>query len=410
MNDLSAISAELLARYDSAGPRYTSYPTAVEFREDFQEPDYLTVLERADACGTAPLSVYIHLPFCERRCTFCGCHTFATTRKEVAEPYLEHLLCEIGLVADRLPHRRKVAQFHLGGGTPTYFSPGQLQRLVRGFAGHFEFLPKAELAVEVDPRVTGDAHLAVLYELGFNRISMGVQDFSTEVQQAIGRGQTAEQTTALLKGARHYGFRGINFDLVYGLPAQRPESFAQTLATTVALRPDRLAVYSFAYLPTVRSNQKLIDVAAIPDRDAKFHLLAMAREAFLAAGYHAIGMDHFALPSDELAIAQREGRLSRNFMGYAVNPGDDTLGFGVSAIGDVRGALVQNEKKLAPYYQTLDRGHLPVGRGYSRSRDDEIRRDAILSLMCNFTISRSDLESRYGIVFSDYFRDSLEKL
>jgi oxygen-independent coproporphyrinogen III oxidase len=410
MNDLPVLSAELLARYDSAGPRYTSYPTAVEFREDFQEPDYLQVLERADACGTAPLSVYIHLPFCERRCTFCGCHSFATTRKEVADPYLEHLLREIDLVAQRLPHRRKVAQFHLGGGTPTYFSPGQLQRLVLGFAGHFEFLPKAELAVEVDPRVTGDAHLAVLAQLGFNRISMGVQDFSAEVQQAIGRGQTAKQTSTLLERARHYGFAGINFDLVYGLPAQRPESFAQTLATTVALRPDRLAVYSFAYLPTVRSNQKLIDVAAIPDRDAKFHLLAMAREAFLAAGYRAIGMDHFALPSDELAIAQEQGRLSRNFMGYAVNPGDDTLGFGVSAIGDVRGALVQNEKKLAPYYRMLDEGHLPVQRGYSRSRDDEIRRDAILSLMCNFTINRGALESRYGIVFSDYFSESLAKL
>jgi oxygen-independent coproporphyrinogen-3 oxidase len=262
----------------------------------------------------------------------------------------------------------------------------------------------------VDPRVTDDAHLAVLAQLGFNRISMGVQDFSAEVQQAIGRGQTAEQTAALLERARHYGFAGINFDLVYGLPAQRPESFAQTLATTVALRPDRLAVYSFAYLPTVRSNQKLIDVAAIPDRDAKFHLLAMARESFLAAGYRAIGMDHFALPSDELAIAQEQGRLSRNFMGYAVNPGDDTLGFGVSAIGDVRGALVQNEKKLAPYYRMLDEGHLPVQRGYARSRDDEIRRDAILSLMCNFTINRSAMESRYAIVFSDYFRESLAKL
>jgi oxygen-independent coproporphyrinogen III oxidase len=410
MSDLAKVSAELLARYDSAGPRYTSYPTAVEFRADFKEADYLRVLACADACGGAPLSVYVHLPFCERRCTFCGCHSFSTTRKQVAEPYLEHLLREIGLVAERLPNRRQVAQFHLGGGTPTYFSPGQLQRLLRGFAGYFAFLPKAELAVEVDPRVTGDAHLAALAELGFNRLSMGVQDFSTEVQQAIGRGQTREQTTRLLQRARERGFAGINFDLVYGLPAQRPESFAQTLAETVALRPDRLAVYSFAYLPTIRSNQKLIDVAAVPDRDTKFKLLAMAREAFLAAGYHAIGMDHFALPGDELAVAQREGRLSRNFMGYAVNPGDDTLGFGVSAIGDVRGALVQNQKMLAPYYRLLDEGHLPVQRGYSRSRDDEIRRDAILSLMCNFTISRSALESRYDIVFADYFRESLAKL
>ena len=386
MSDLGAVSAELLARYDSAGPRYTSYPTAVEFREDFQEPDYLRALERADACGAAPLSVYTHLPFCERRCTFCGCHSFATTRREVAEPYLEHLLGEFGLVAQRLPHRRRVAQFHLGGGTPTYFSPTQLDRLVAGFARHFEFLPHAELAVEVDPRVTNEAHLDTLARLGFNRISMGVQDFSPEVQ-AIGRGQTREQTTGLVARARQHGFAGINFDLVYGLPAQRPAAFAETLAETVALRPDRVAVYSFAYLPMVRSNQKLIDVRAVPDRDTKFQLLAMARQAFLAAGYQAIGMDHFALPSDELAVAQRQGRLSRNFMGYTVSPGDDTLGFGVSAIGDVRGALVQNEKKLAPYYRMLDSGQLPVQRGYARSRDDEIRRDAILSLMCNFTVS-----------------------
>jgi oxygen-independent coproporphyrinogen-3 oxidase len=309
-----------------------------------------------------------------------------------------------------LPHRRKIAQFHLGGGTPTYFSPTQLERLVAGFAGWFEFLPNAELAVEVDPRVTSEAHVDMLARLGFNRISMGVQDFSPEVQLAIGRGQTREQTTVLVAHARQHGFGGINFDLVYGLPAQRPESFAQTLAEVVALRPDRVAVYSFAYLPLVRSNQKLIDVRAVPDRDTKFQLLALAREAFLAAGYQAIGMDHFALPSDELAVAQREGRLSRNFMGYAVTPGDDTLGFGVSAIGDVRGALVQNEKKLAPYYRTLDSRHLPIQRGYARSRDDEIRRDAILSLMCNFTVNRAALEAKYGIVFADYFRESLAKL
>lgn len=410
MSERPALSPELLARYDGAGPRYTSYPTAVEFREDFRESDYREALRLADACGAAPLSVYVHLPFCERRCTFCGCHSFATTRKDVADPYLGHLLREMALVAERLPHRRQVAQFHLGGGTPTYFSPAQLEQLVVGFAGHFEFLPKAELAVEVDPRVTSPAHVAMLARLGFNRLSLGVQDFSPEVQQAIGRGQTIEQTESLLEQARAQGFAGINFDLVYGLPAQTPESFAQTLERTVALRPDRLAVYSFAFLPMIRGNQRRIDAAALPTRDTKFKLLAMTREAFLGAGYQAIGMDHFALPSDELAIAQRQGRLSRNFMGYAVNPGDDTLGFGVSAIGDVRGALAQNHKMLAPYYRALDDGHLPIQRGYRRTRDDEIRRDAILSLMCNFTISRAALEARHGIAFADYFRESLDKL
>ncbi len=406
----SPVSPEVLARYDSAGPRYTSYPTAVEFHEGFTEAHYRESLAKADALGEAPLSVYTHLPFCEHRCAFCGCHAFGTTKREVTAPYLDHLEREMERVAALLPHRRQVAQYHLGGGTPTYLEPGQLERLLNRFTRHFRFLPGAELAVEVDPRVTTQAHLETLARLGFNRISVGVQDFSPEVQAAIGRGQTREQTIRLVQGARQCGLVGVNIDLVYGLPGQTLESFRRNLSETVALRPHRVAVYSFAYLPSIRGNQKAIDATAIPDRHTRFGLLSLTREAFLTAGYQAIGMDHFALPSDELAVAQRQGRLSRNFMGYAVTPGDDAIGFGVSAIGDVRGALVQNEKMLAPYYRALDAGRLPVQRGYQRSIDDEIRREAILSLMCNFVIDRAALEAKHGIRFAEYFRESLGKL
>jgi oxygen-independent coproporphyrinogen-3 oxidase len=410
MSDSLHVSPELLARYDGAGPRYTSYPTAVEFHEGFTEAHYREALAKANALGDAPLSVYTHLPFCHQRCAFCGCHAFAPKKCEVVIPYLDHLEREIELVAALLPQRRKVAQYHLGGGTPTYLTPMQLERLFATFTRHFQFLRGAELAAEVDPRATTDAHVETLARLGFSRISLGVQDFSPEVQAAIGRGQTREQTISLVARARALGFQGINIDLVYGLPGQTPESFRQNLIEAVALRPHRVAAYSFAYLPTIRGNQKAIDPKTLPDRDTKFALLAMTREAFLAAGYQAIGMDHFALPSDELAVAQREGRLSRNFMGYAVTPGDDALGFGVSAIGDVRGALVQNEKMLAPYYRALDAGRLPVQRGYQRSADDEIRRQVILSLMCNFVVDRAAVEAKYGIHFAEYFRASLEKL
>ncbi len=405
-----AVPAELLARYDSVGPRYTSYPTAVDFHAGFGEAEYRRSLATANQAGNAPLSVYTHLPFCVARCWFCGCHTFATARHEVAAPYLAHVLVEMGRVAELLPDRRQVAQFHLGGGTPTYLTPEELEQLVRGFERHFEFLPHAERAIEVDPRVTTSAHIDALAGLGFSRISIGVQDFDPEVQKAIGREQSLESTAELAENARRQGFSGVNMDLIYGLPNQTPATFARTVAQTIALKPDRIAVYSFAYLPNQRGHQRQIVLPLLPARDNKFALLAIAREGFMAAGYQAIGMDHFALPSDELAVAQREGRLQRNFMGYTVMAGPDMIGFGVSAIGDMRGALVQDEKKLVHYYAMLDQGRLPVARGYQRTPDDEIRRDVIHALMCNFVVDRRAIEGKHGIVFADYLRESLAKL
>lgn len=405
-----SISPAMLARYDSVGPRYTSYPTALDFHEGFTEKEYRQVLALADEVPEAALSVYTHIPFCLHRCFFCGCHTYATEKISVTGPYLQHLMTEIDRVAGLLPHRRHVAQYHLGGGTPTYFSPEELHTLVTHFTQHFHFLPNAELAIEVDPRVTSKDHIAMLASLGFNRISLGVQDFNHTVQEAIGRIQPKELTENLVNWARKERFSGVNFDLIYGLPYQTPDSFRETLEETIMLRPDRVAVYSFAYLPNQRSHQKQIPVLGIPNQNDKFALLALARDAFSKAGYQAIGMDHFALPTDELALAQRQGRLQRNFMGYTVMAGEDMIGFGTSAIGDVQGALVQDEKKLVQYYRLLDEGSLPIARGVQRTQDDQIRRDVINSLMCNFIVKRKNIEDRYGINFEFYFSDSLKQL
>ena len=406
----TSVPAEQLARYDSVGPRYTSYPTAVDFHAGYGEAQYRVSLAAANKLGSAPLSIYTHIPFCIERCWFCGCHTYATARRDVVEPYLAHLEIEMARVADLLPDRRNVAQYHLGGGTPTYLNPDELVRLVRSFERHFRFLPNAERAIEVDPRVTTIAHIEALASLGFSRISLGVQDFEPDVQVAIGREQPLAATESLVACARKNGFQGVNIDLIYGLPRQTPETFTRTIAQAVALAPDRVAVYSFAYLPSQRGHQKQIEVPAMPGRDAKFALLAIAREGFMDAGYQAIGMDHFALPTDELSVAQRAGRLQRNFMGYTVMAGADMLGFGVSAIGDVRGALVQDEKKLVHYYRMLDEGKLPVARGYQRTADDEIRREVIHTLMCNFVVDRKAIETKHGIVFGEYLGDPLKQL
>lgn len=405
-----AVTADLLARYDRPGPRYTSYPTALEFNDSITVDDYLERLAEADALGDAPLSLYMHLPFCDERCLFCGCHVIISPHKHVAEPYLGLLGREIELLAERLPHRRRFAQLHLGGGTPTYYTPKQLDGLIRGLLQHFSPLDGAELAFEADPRVTTPEHLDALADLGFNRVSFGVQDLTPEVQEAINRIQSREQTARLVDHARSRGFRGINVDLIYGLPLQTPESFERTVDSVIELGPDRSAVYSFAFVPWVRGNQKKIEESQLPTPNVKVQLFAIARERFLAAGYEPIGMDHFSRPDDELARARREGRLRRNFQGYAVIPGDDVLGLGISGIGDVRGSYVQNEKKLSTYEESINAGRLPVARGVRRSVDDEVRRAVIHELMCNFRVDTREIERRFAIDFASYFAEDLALL
>jgi oxygen-independent coproporphyrinogen-3 oxidase len=404
------VTADLLARHDRPGPRYTSYPTAVEFHEGVGTDDYVERLAAADELGDAPLSLYMHLPFCEQRCLFCGCHVIITRHRDVAEPYLELVKREVELLAGRLPNRRRFAQLHLGGGTPTYFSPAQLTDLLGHTLEHFRPAPGAELALEADPRVTTTDHIDALAELGFNRISFGVQDLTPEVQESINRVQSLEETAALVTHARRRGFRGINVDLIYGLPLQTPESFERTVDSVIELGIDRAAVYSFAFVPWVRGHQKKIEEDQLPDARTKLALFAIARERFLRAGYEPIGMDHFARPDDELALAKHDGRLRRNFQGYAVIPGDDVLGIGISAIGDVRGAYVQNEKKLSTYEERIRAGELPVMRGVARSADDEIRRAVIHELMCNFRVDTADISRRFGLDFASYFAEDLALL
>lgn len=403
-------AATLLQQYDRPGPRYTSYPTAVEFSERFDERAYRGRLQSASSAGGEPLSLYVHLPFCEARCTYCGCMTIITRKREIAARYLDYLEREIAMLAGELNGRRRVVQYHWGGGTPTYLTPAQIEQLHGCVTRHFDIDPAGEIAIEVDPRVTTPEQLRVLHALGFNRLSMGVQDFTPEVQAAIGRNQSAALTRDLYDCARAIGFQSINLDLIYGLPLQTPDTFSKTLSSVIAMRPDRIAVYSYAHVPWLRPHQKQIATSDLPDRDVKFELIGSAIDAFGEAGYDAIGMDHFALPGDELAIAARERRLHRNFMGYTTRRAGDMLGVGVSAIGDLQGAFAQNVKKLPPYYEAIEAGRFPIERGYVLSADDLVRRYVITELMCNFHVDRAEASRRFGVAFDAYFEPELSAL
>jgi oxygen-independent coproporphyrinogen III oxidase len=403
---------EKLARFDRPGPRYTSYPTAVEFHEGVGSEAYEAALANAnEERAGEPLSFYSHLPFCEHRCLFCGCHVVITPHMPVAKKYLEYLLREIDLVAERLTNRRDIVQMHWGGGTPTYYDAEDLERLFSKIREHFHFPEGAEIAVEVDPRVTDEEQLAMLAGLGFNRLSLGVQDLTPEVQAAITRDQTFEQTARLMEDARKHGFsEGINVDLIYGLPKQEIDSFGESIEQVISLRPDRVALYSFAYVPWIKGHQKKLDPALLPPADEKLRLYLEGMKRFLDAGYVPIGMDHFALPTDELARAAEEGQLHRNFMGYSVMPAPDMVATGVSGIGEVAHGFFQNRKKLSTYYDDLDAGRLPVARGYLLDEDDRIRQHVIRELMCNFHVNHAEVERRFSIDFADYFASELEAL
>jgi oxygen-independent coproporphyrinogen-3 oxidase len=406
------IDPALVRLLDQHGPRYTSYPTALEFHSGVGEAQYLEHLARADAQAPgAAVSLYVHIPFCERHCTFCACHVIATPRRDVAALYLAALEREVALLAERLPRRRSLAQMHWGGGTPTYLTPEEIESLFAAVTARFAIEPAAELAIEIDPRVTTPRHLETLAALGFNRLSLGVQDFTAEVQEAIGRDQTFEQTRSVLALARRLGFaEGINIDLVYGLPRQSAAAFSTTLDRLIELRPERVAMYSFAYVPWSRANQKRIDAPQLPGAEAKLELHLLALERLLAAGYEPIGIDHFALPGDELARASREGRLDRNFMGYTVRGSTVTIAAGASGIAELEGAYFQNERTLAAYHAALDARRLPIQRGYVLDADDRARQHVIRQLLCNFAVDRRDVERRFAIDFDENFADALAGL
>lgn len=406
----AAVPIELLRKYDRPGPRYTSYPTAVEFHAGVGAAEYATRLAQADTHTGEPLSLYVHLPFCQERCTFCGCHVTITRRTDRALEYLGWLHREIDLVARHIPHRRQVAQLHWGGGTPTYHTPEELRRLHQTLIDRFEILPGAEVAIEVDPRVTTHDHIDTLRDIGFNRISMGVQDFTPEVQAIINRYQSPESTRELFEYCRANGFQSINIDLIYGLPLQTAATFANSLDQVLAMRPDRVAMYSFAFVPWKQGNQRTMTEDMMLPPEEKLALYALGMAKFLGAGYRQIGMDHFALPEDELARAQEQRTLHRNFMGYTTKPASDMIAFGVSGIGDLQGAYVQNLKDHDAYYTAVGEGRLPVLRGVVLDRDDEMRRAIITSMMCNFWVDTPALEQRFGIDFAVTFAPELAAL
>ena len=405
----------LLERYDKPGPRYTSYPTAPVWSDEFGEEDWRAALTRADASKDEPFSLYVHLPFCESMCFYCACNVIITQRREKARAYVDRLLLEVQRVAESLPNRRRVGQHHWGGGTPTYLPPEEIERLFRGIEAHFPLTEGAEVSIEVDPRVTSFAQLAVLRGLGFNRISMGIQDFDPRVQEAIHRVQSEETTHALIEEARRLGFESVNVDLVYGLPFQRPESFARTIGTIMDWKVDRVACYGFAHVPWVKKHQKALPTEALPSPAQRLRLLTLSLERFESAGYRHIGFDHFARPSDSLAIAADEGRLHRNFMGYTTRmgegrAGEDMLMFGMTSIGEVAGAFGQNHKDLKTWTQAIDEGRLPIHRGMRRSADDEERRRIILDMMCNYEVRFADYEREGREPFAQRYAGALEEL
>ena len=407
---LDLVTPELLAKHDRPGPRYTSYPTALEFNDRFGDADYRERLESANERSGEPISLYMHIPFCEDRCAFCGCNVTITRKPRIADLYLDRLHREIELLAGALPRRRTLLQYHWGGGTPTYLSCSQIEALQKKMTDHFRIAPEAEVAIEVDPRVTTDEQLRLLASLGFNRISLGVQDFTPDVQKAINRVQSIDQTRRIVDRSREFGFRSVNIDLIYGLPLQTPDTFRETLARVIEMRPERVAVYSFAFVPWIRGNQRRLIEKHLPARETKFALFAEAIRAFLGAGYDQIGMDHFALAEDEMGRAAAARTLHRNFMGYTVHKAPDFLGLGVSSIGSVAGAFAQNAKKLTRYYEAIDEGRFPIEKGYVLSEDDQVRAWVILQLMCNFFADMKEISERFGIDFPRYFAEELTEL
>jgi len=405
------LTEDLLRRFDTPGPRYTSYPTADRFNEAFGPAEAAEVLAQPLAGQSAPpLSVYVHIPFCESLCYYCGCNKIITRHHERAAQYLDALERELALVVQRLGSRRAVSQLHLGGGSPTFLSDDELTRLMRALGAAFRLTPDSEVSIEVDPRTVTPARLGHLRSLGFNRLSFGVQDFDADVQQAVHRVQSFEMVRDLMTSARTLGYASINADLIYGLPKQTPQSFERTVSQIGELRPDRIALYAYAHLPERFKPQRRIDAADLPSPAQRIAMLGNAIGGFMSRGYGYIGMDHFALPDDALAVAKREGRLHRNFQGYSTQPDCDLVALGVSAISRVGAAYYQNAKTLPDYHASLARGELPVVRGYRLSEDDALRRDVIMALMCQGRLDFDAIERSHGVDMEAYFARELQSL
>ena len=413
MEQLVKFNTELIKRYDIAGPRYTSYPTAVQFMEGFDAEAYRRYTTASNnELIPKPLSLYVHLPFCHSLCYYCGCMKKVTRHAEQGERYLEHLAREVEMQGNLFDHDREVVQLHFGGGTPTYHDDEQLRALMASLGRHFSLSTDEgrEYSIEVDPRTVTMDRLGQLAEMGFNRISLGVQDIDPRVQKAVNRIQDTQATIEMIEGSRALGFNSVSIDLIYGLPLQTVESFGRTIDTLVEARPNRLAVYNYAHLPHIFRAQRMIDAKDIPSPETKLELMELTIRRLTEHGYVYIGMDHFALPDDELTIAQREGGLQRNFQGYSTRRECDLVGIGVSAIGKVGDCYAQNLKDIRTWQSAVAEGQLPIWRGVSLTTEDRLRRSVIEAIMCHGEINFDRFENNFAIDFHDHFALELSQL
>lgn len=401
------VSRELLEKHDKSGPRYTSYPTAPVWTPEFGPGGYREALGELARRADDELSVYLHLPFCAKHCHYCGCHAIVSREKDAVDRYLDRVEREVDMVVDAIGPGRRVVQLHWGGGTPNYLKDHQAERALGIFRDRFDVAPAAEISLEIDPRIGSPEQAAHLRSIGFNRISMGVQDFAMDVQKAIGRKQSLERTLRVFHGCRDAGFEGVNVDLVYGLPGQTRESFTETLDVIIENEPDRVACFSYAHVPWVKPNQEKVDTSRMVSGYEKFELFQLTIAKFEAAGYDWIGIDHFAKRDDELSVALREKRLHRNFMGYTTRPAPHMLAFGMSGIGEVADRFAQNVPDLKAWSDTIDAGELPVKRGHKLSDDDRLRRLAILNLMCNNELPWDLTTAEFGAPANELLADGL---
>ncbi len=404
------IDKDTILKYDKAGPRYTSYPTAPTWSDEVNESVYIEKLKSFGQTDKT-LSLYIHIPFCQTLCTYCGCNVVIRPQKEkYGDVYLDHLIREMELIAKHIGTKKTVHQYHWGGGTPTFLTESQIERLFTKTQEYFTLSPTSEIAIEVDPRTTDKAKIRSLRRLGFNRISFGVQDFDANVQEKVNRIQPLDLVADVHAYCRELKFNSINFDLIYGLPGQTAKGFSETIKQVIDLRPDRIALYSYAHVPWLKKHQNKMNTADLPSADQKLDIFLLAREQFLQAGYQAIAMDHFALNDDELAKAFNHGELYRNFMGYTVQPADEYIGLGLTSIGFLENTFVHNIKVLPEYYKVLDEGKLPVERGKILTHDDTVRRWTINVLMCQFQLDKVNFQTIFGTSFDIYFENEQKHL
>ncbi|MBD2772265.1 oxygen-independent coproporphyrinogen III oxidase [Iningainema tapete] len=398
-----------IKKYDTPTPRYTSYPPATELSPEFTNSDFISAIATSNQ-RKSPLSLYFHIPFCQSACYFCGCNVIISNNKEIAKPYLEYLIRDINNTASLIDRERKVDQIHWGGGTPNYLNLEQVELLWKNINRHFTINPKAEISIEINPRYIDKNYIFFLREIGFNRISFGIQDFNTQVQAAVNRIQPKEMLFDVMSWIKEAGFDSVNVDLIYGLPFQTIDTFRETVKKTIELDPDRIAVFNFAYVPWVKPVQKNIPAVALPTPPEKLEILQMTIEELTSSQYRFIGMDHFAKPNDELAIAQNNCTLKRNFQGYTTQAQTELFGFGISSISMLEDAYAQNHKQLKDYYRAIDAGVLPTSKGIKLSWEDMLRRDVIMSIMSHAKLRKQDIEQKYHISFDQYFSKELEEL